>query len=195
MSLSRAIYGEQIGHLKWDDLQHSLPEEFDRLIKFAVCRDPFDRFVSAFDFLKSGGVNEADQRFADEHIVRFQDASEFALALRESAFLHVVQRKVHFHTQFSFVCRPDGEIMVDHLIVFNRLAEDVPLILPPERRVEIPHVNKTQGRRPSGDQLSTEARKVVAAIYGQDIALMAAVKGVVPVRGKNLDALAAEVAV
>jgi hypothetical protein len=183
MSLSEAIYDAQVGHLKWNDVHRSNPRAYDDILKFAVCRDPFDRFVSAFEFLKGGGINASDRSFSKEVLEPFSDVNEFALALTDIGFRSRVLNKIHFQSQHSFVCRPNGEVMVDYLIAFDRLANDVPAILAGRRALDIPHVNRTSGDSTRAEALSDEVRSVIADIYADDLLLMNSTLGVSPVRG------------
>ena len=50
------LYGRQVLHIPatvWRDVS---PEKFSGFFKFTVIRDPVDRFISAFDFLRRGGA-------------------------------------------------------------------------------------------------------------------------------------------
>lgn len=183
MSLSEAIYGEQIGHLKWHHVHASNPRIYDSLLKFAICRDPLERAASAFHFLKIGGINETDRRFSASVLADFEDFEQFVLALADRDFLATVQKKVHFHTQESFVCDRSGRIMVDHLIHIGRLSEDVPNLPGLENCGGIPHSNRTPERQ-KATELSGEAEAILRDIYRRDFELMDSVLGTQPVRGK-----------
>lgn len=183
MSLSEAIYGEQVGHLKWHHVHASNPAVYDKLIKFAVCREPIERAASAFHFLKQGGINEADARFSREVLEGLHSFEEFALALGSPVFLSKVQRKVHFQSQHDFVCDRNGTIMVDHLVAIDRLEDDVPSILSDDQCGEIPHKNRTSGGSKTREPLSETAEANLRRVYQRDFDLMNFVRGPEPVRG------------
>ena len=129
MSVSSALYGKQIGHYKWFDFYNTNPAAYKRLLKFSVCRDPIARFTSAFNFLKAGGVNEADRTYAETCLSEFPTAENFALALADAEFRSHALRKVHFFPQVKFVCSAKRKIMVDYLIDLSRLEDDLPRVL------------------------------------------------------------------
>jgi len=184
MSLSEAIYGEQIGHLKWHHVHGSNPRIYDTLVKFAVCRDPIQRFASAFQFLKQGGINQSDEQFSRDVLGDFKTLEDFAIALADNDVLAKVQRKVHFQAQHDFVCDRNGTIMVDYLVAIDRLAEDVPQILTAEQCGEIPHKNRTATTPMSPVSLSHAAEECLRSTYARDFDLMDFVRGPESVRGQ-----------
>jgi hypothetical protein len=58
-SIKRCLYREDPGHLTSRFYAFAAPELLDSSDSFAIIRDPFDRFMSAFDFLIRGGGNDA----------------------------------------------------------------------------------------------------------------------------------------
>jgi hypothetical protein len=57
-SICKALYGTgTIGHLRIKEWQFSFPQTWRKLRVVSVVRDPLDRFLSAFYFLKKGGLD------------------------------------------------------------------------------------------------------------------------------------------
>jgi hypothetical protein len=52
-------------------------KEFNSYFKFAFVRNPWDRLVSAYHFLKEGGKTERDRTWADEHLSPHIDFDAF----------------------------------------------------------------------------------------------------------------------
>lgn len=185
-SVSHAIYGEQIGHLKWVDVFRSNPIKYEELIKFAVCRDPFERFLSAFNFLKDGGLNERDAMYAKEFLASFDSVNDFVKALHDEHFRTKALMKVHFHTQTSFVCRSNGEIMVDHLIMLDRIHEDLPRLFPDAQDLKLPHLNKSDCAKLNEPSISAYAKQMIRNIYEDDFKLIGFCRGHERVRGLSI---------
>ncbi|HTL74630.1 MAG TPA: sulfotransferase family 2 domain-containing protein, partial [bacterium] len=63
ISLVKSLFGDfDCGHTNLRRYQIMFaPAEFNGYFKFTIVRNPFDRVVSAFLFLKKGGVNEKDR--------------------------------------------------------------------------------------------------------------------------------------
>lgn len=172
MSVSQAIYSSQIGHLKWSDIYNSNPYLYNGLLKIAICREPIERFTSAFYFLKGGGINKSDQNYAEQILHDISTANEFALALGNLEFRHQALRKVHFSPQVKFVCSDEGKIMVDHLIDFNTLEDDLGKILKQILPIRITRTNVGPDVKVSQEVYSKEALDVIHNIYAHDFELM-----------------------
>ena len=81
-SFSMGLYGRQVLHIPatvWRDVS---PEKFSGFFKFTVIRDPVDRFISAFDFLRRGGagnhpadLKDSKELIADAELKRVGAAS------------------------------------------------------------------------------------------------------------------------
>ena len=55
-SISRAIYGQNVGHRKAGDYIKISKREFEKYYSFSFTRNPWDRLVSAYNFTRQGGT-------------------------------------------------------------------------------------------------------------------------------------------
>ena len=146
------------------------PLKYRRYFVFAFVRNPYDRLVSAYEFLLRGGKNEPDRRFRDRVLsayASFADLVKYGLGRRE------VDEKYHFMPQSRFLVSPWGSIMVDYVGRFERMEADFATIA---RRmgldVRLPHSNKsTRGRWE--DYYTEELRSIVYRHYKADFDLLA----------------------
>ena len=171
-SLSDAVYGAQIGHLRWYDIYWSNPWRYRRLLKFAICRDPLERFASAYYFLKAGGMNDADRAYGEAVLRKTASIDDFAKSLADEEMRRIVLRKVHFHSQTSFVCDRRGRVRIDYLIDFAALESGLRTILPQSTMSRIRSVNTGPKRASRDAELSSEGQDIVRKIYDCDFRLM-----------------------
>lgn len=167
-SLSLALYGRSFGHHTLAEWQANYPRSTANLRTIAVVRDPVDRFLSAFSYLKQGGMNAVDARFARDVIGGAATASDFARALlTPDVASRALESGFHFRRQADFLRDRSGTIAIDLLIPFERLdaaAQHVASVV--GRPFTLPRVNETPGAR---EQLTDKARTIVEQIYADDI--------------------------
>jgi hypothetical protein len=172
ISVGKALFGVVPGsHISVLTYQLIYPrEEYERYFKCAFIRNPWDRLLSAFRFLTSGGMTEKDRRWADANLKPFADFDDF---VRRWVSLPNVSSWQHFKPQHRFICDPWGRVQVDFVGRFERLEEDVSTIA---RRIgvegRLPRLN--QGPPRDADYRSyytTETRDIVADAYRRDIEL------------------------
>lgn len=140
-------------------LQEVGEQVFNRYFKFSIVRNPWDKAVSQFSYMKK---REDLREFID---LKVTDSFK--------TYLEKIKRKAHvqWEEQYKFVLDDRGERMVDFLGRFETLQRDAGSIL--ERlgiRSELPHANPT-----AHDHYSTcydaEAMEMVADFYADDIRL------------------------
>ncbi len=170
-SVEDAIYGYRVRHRTWPEVRDLCPRAWKSLPKIAVLRDPVDRFLSAFDYLKSGGRNEQDRRFA-QRMIGPRAIGAFVDRFSENeTFRSTTMHYFHFRPQTDYVC--DGNtVMVDHLIPFPRMAEGLEKLAGVEPGA-LAHSNKTTGRRTRPSDLSQAAVDRLRDLYASDAALYA----------------------
>ena len=75
-SISLELYGIQVSHSKISEYK-----EFDRkkpnIKTFTIVRNPIDRFISAYNFLKKGGMTEYDGYLRDKYFNNFNSINDF----------------------------------------------------------------------------------------------------------------------
>lgn len=168
-SVEDAIYGYRVRHRTWREIQETCPRSWSALPKIAILRDPVDRFLSAFDYLKSGGRNELDRRFGARMIGR--QSIESFLNRFSSCQEHreTLMRYFHFRRQVDFVC-DESTVMVDHLIPFHRMAEGLVKVAGVEPKALV-HANRTTGKRTQICDLSQSTLEQIKKFYASDLSL------------------------
>ena len=115
-SISMALYGAAVGHRTLAEWQQLFPHSMSKVETMAVVRDPVARFVSAFNFLKAGGINELDRNFALKHLIDYDKPEQLACALIDPTWQARILTYPHFVSQVDFLKNSSGKIAVDCLV-------------------------------------------------------------------------------
>lgn len=185
-SIGSALYATHCVH------HHSIrfyravdPQMFAASRSFALLRDPFDRFLSAFFFVRAGGTQTC--RLSDvfvgqtRHIHTVDDYLDF-LEGKDPLQLDFVMRP-----QSWFVCDlKTGAPLVDDLFVYGEDDAALSRYLAPHGIAGLPWLNRGL-RLPLA--LSPAQRARIRALYAADFALLDSVR-----RNRRLDPCAAVIA-
>lgn len=139
--------------------------KFDNMYKFSFVRNPWDRVVSAYNFLDSGGLTDTDRAWSEAHLQDYEDVNDFVCrGLRRAE----VFRWQHFRPQMYFLRDPrSGEIGVNFLGRFESLAEDFQMV---SGRLgvstSLKHINYSPK---ASSPLSSEAVQIISEVYQEDI--------------------------
>ena len=143
------------------------PETFARYFKFALVRNPWDKAVSQYFYMKKRrdlmdyvGMGEGDD-------------------LKRYLALITSKKHVQWEDQYKFIYNSDGQLLVDFVGRFENYSADVTRILNKlkvrMRLLGIPlrkllHVNKTS-RRHYSEYYDDESRDFISNLYQKDIEL------------------------
>lgn len=142
---------------------------FNDYWKFAVVRNPYDRLVSAFFFLKNGGVSEQDRRWAERHLSSYIDFSSFVKGWLTKAS---AMSQMHFVPQHCFVCDRRGRLLLDYTARYERLAEDFREIAEHlSVNTELVMVNTSGEKRDYRSFYDEEAAGIAGEVYKKDLDL------------------------
>ena len=149
-------------------------QEFDHYFKFTFVRNPWDRVFSAYHFLKKGGMNEQDQKWANQELAPYESFEDFVKGWINQSN---IWRYLHFYPQCKFLCMPDTQkIGVDFLGFFENLHEDFQYIgnrLSLNSGPALKHENPTSHKKLDyRDFYTDEMRHIVSEVYAKDIELL-----------------------
>ncbi len=159
---------DRVGHYPYEIYQKYNPRWFSEFYKISVCRHPFDRFVSAFDYLVTGGKGRADATVG-AYLSEFEGGvNEFVIAAFDEGF---ALRNAHFYPQHNFVFDKEDKLVVDKLCRLESLDADfkeVSIRFAAGRNLE--YVNR--GKRGSSSRLNRVAMDKLYRIYRKDFELL-----------------------
>lgn len=173
-SISEELYGRFLGHISAADVKRWSSPAVTSLPFVAVTRNPWDRLVSAYRFIKSGaglggispGAVWRPEQYAIPEFDSFERFLRDWLQNRDLRKLDFV-----FQPQSPFVCDAQGEITVDHVGRFEDLASTFSLL-----NSISPGAVRTVMSNRSGSAVdyrtfyTRELAEIVASLYDEDIA-------------------------
>lgn len=169
-SVARTLFGEGSRHLRYAEYEQANPRKFAEYFKFSFVRNPWSRLYSAYTFLKNGGMNDMDRRWAEEHLVGFADFNSFVKGWVTPAN---IGSWVHFYPQHYFICDDALNLKMNFIGRFETLDRDFAQV---QQRLGIPvkplpHINLTAVQDSYLDHYSEESQEIVASVYAEDINL------------------------
>jgi hypothetical protein len=175
ISITKSLFGNLgAGHMtikKYQIIFNNI--EFNSYFKFTFVRNPWDRLVSAYNFLKKGGFDNYDKFWAQKNLSNYMDFDSFVKnGLRRKS----VQSWKHFVPQYKFICSEDGMPMVDFIGYFENLDNDFSYVqkkLGISSNSKLLHLNKSMKRNDEYKEYYTEeTKKIVEYVYHKDIQLL-----------------------
>jgi hypothetical protein len=170
-SIARAIYGMNVGHRKAIDYYDVSNKKFDAHFSFAFVRNPWDRAVSAYNFVKQNGTGYVQPLPNSIYQSELFDSFErFVLQWLVNADLSKVD--VVFEPQYKYICDRNNNIIVDHIGTVENMKSSI-LFLQKKLNVEIKIANLNQSTRKKDfrSYYNEETKKVIAELYKKDITL------------------------
>lgn len=105
---------------RWRD-----PDLFAACYSFGFVRNPFDRLVSAFHYLRSDKTSVRDGEFGRRAVGGYAGFAEFLDALAAGHVRRRVLGWVHFLPQSYYLCDRRGRVLVSHVGRTETLADDI----------------------------------------------------------------------
>lgn len=144
------------------------PELFLTYFKFTFIRNPWDRLVSAYHFLKAGGYDEADRKWFARELGGYTDFDDF---VRNWLRPDNIYKHIHFCPQIEFLEDSNHRgVKVDYIGLYENIANDFDYIA---RRLSVgntlQHGNASR-HKSFREYYCDTTREIVHQIYRRDIA-------------------------
>lgn len=130
-SIERVVFETDkwlVGHVRVLDYINQDKNKFESYFSFAFVRNPFDRMVSAFHYLKKGGGNDYDKNWADENLKNFDTFEQFVLALQNKNVKDKILSWQHFTPQYKFICDENKNILVNFIGKLENINNDFKIV-------------------------------------------------------------------
>ena len=169
-SIERVIYqtdGWLVGHVKASDYVKFDKNKFESYFSFGFVRNPYDRIVSAYHYLKNDSPAPLDIEWGRLHINNLT-FEEFILRLQDEYFRKKILLKNHFSFQYKYLCDKNMNILVNFVGKFEQLDNDFKKILNIlHRKDNLVHVNKSKHLN-YRDYYNSQTYKIIREIYKND---------------------------
>ncbi len=149
----------QHGHITAQEIRPLLGEEiWESYFKFAIVRNPFDRFVSYCAF-----VNANNPKFAENPMPYFYNA-----LVNKQTHKHIL-----FQPQSSFIADQKGKILIDYVGKYETLQESYNIVCD---RLKLPHtaleVVNTSSHKPYKEYYNEELVEMVGKHFRIDLEIL-----------------------
>ncbi|WP_187775947.1 sulfotransferase family 2 domain-containing protein [Salinicola corii] len=145
-------------------------QKYDAYRKVSVVRNPWDRLVSAFFYLRSLDARSNGGAFFRRHIGSDVEFQTFIQRLENPDYRQTILEWEHFTPQKRFLVRRDGQLGVDFIARFESLPSDfetMKTMINPEAS-DLARVNAS--KRDSYENYYDESLKsIVRSAYAEDI--------------------------
>jgi hypothetical protein len=167
-SIVLSLFGEGSRHVSYREYESANPKKFRRYFKFAFVRNPWDRLVSSYFYLRNGGSGGQDQVWFEQNLVGYTDFTSF---VRCWLTKENIWSWTHFKPQYYFICDPDLRPRMDFLGRVETIDADFQYVC--ERlgiAAELKRTNPSNHGHYS-QYYTDELRERVATVYAKDIAI------------------------
>lgn len=160
-------------HIPARVLARLYPEEFEASYRFTFVRDPWDRMVSTYEFLRGGTVWDEQKRWAREYIGD-RSFGEFVRRLKHDRMLRAaVLSYEFFFPQTYFLTDETGRLSVDEIFRFEEIDSAFAQLA---RRFgtaqPLGHARRSSSRASSATYYDKETHSIVGQIYAEDCRLL-----------------------
>lgn len=138
------------------------------IYSFAIVRNPWDRVVSSYHYLRKGGIKGEDMLDADRFVNQYRNFTQFVLNAFEA---REILDQIHFRPQYKWISDERG-VIVDMVGRFEKLQTSfskwcVAIGLP---NYKLPHVNRS-AHRSYKEYFNEQTIEVIRKNYRKDIEL------------------------
>lgn len=147
-----------------EHLEHHITEDS---VSFSFVRNPWDRFVSAYFYLRQGGMTQRDRY--DCKMLQLDAGGFHDFLNRFNINPHRYLQQQHFKEQI-FWTRYNGKQFIDIIGKTEQMDEDIKQLneyLGIE--IEVPKLNRSYHRPYTDYFITDEHKKVIERVYGEDI--------------------------
>lgn len=159
-SIAQSLFGLRCTHHDYQRYERVNRRKFLSYFKFCFVRNPWDRLVSGFFYLRFGAGVE-NRTGSEQQIVKYNDFHSFVIDwLTEDN----IRSSLHFQPQYSFICDGSNRVQMDFVGRMKNIAADFKTIREHLKiEADLQRLNMSEHRH-YGEYYTAELRKIVASV-------------------------------
>ena len=170
-SIHNSIYGvDPFGHFTIADFKKVFPRRlWPDAFKFSFVRNPFDRTLSAYEYLCCGGRKLWKDKSYQATLSQFSDFEDFVVRWLACEDIYSIE---HFKPQAGYICSRSNDIQLDFLGRFENIEHDFSTLcelLGINTELLVHNVTQTRGSEDYRTRYTTEMRHIVEKRYERDL--------------------------
>ena len=167
-SISDALFSQSSRHVPWFEYYKYNEMKFNQFFKFAIVRNPWDRLVSSFFYLKNGGMNKMDSDWALENLSKYYNFEDFVKGWVNKKNIN---SWVHFKPQKYWICNENNKIMIDYLGRLETISKDFLFISNKLDNARSLMKINSSSRGKYQNYYNYQTKEIVEKVYSDDIKL------------------------
>ena len=146
-------------------------KKFNTYFKFCFVRNPYDRCVSTYLYLKAGGNRKGDLYFKELIEKKYYTFDKFILDYLD---LHLIHEHNLFKPQFRYIYNFQKECMVDFIGRYESINKDFLYISKKiNNRKDLPHINRSNKLKIQTNYYDdSNVKRKVFDLYKKDFELL-----------------------
>lgn len=172
-AMLKSLNIEEVGHNHLFIYELEDRRKFQEFFKIGFVRNPWDRLVSAFFYLKSGGMKNKYDLYIQDKLSSFNSFTEFVYCLGSNKqFRKEMIKEIHFKPQYLWMMNSNGEIEMDYIGYFENLEEGFKILKEKLKKpnAELIKFNQSE-HKPFWEYYDKKMVDIVREIYATDIEL------------------------
>jgi sulfotransferase famil protein len=169
ISVSTAIYGRSVGHYRALHFKEISARHYAKYFTFAITRNPWDRLISAYFFVKQNGTRDVKPIHNDIYSSKYFDS--FGTFVRDwLVHQNLFELDCVFWPQFHYVCDDDINCIVDYIGRLESIEESLEHIeMAIGKKINLPVKNKSSRKSQYTEYYDEELVEIVSNLYATDI--------------------------
>ena len=145
-------------------------KKFNDYWVFSIIRHPYDRLVSAWEYLRQGGCGNAYDLKLQRKLRQWEAADSDFDVFCQHALMVVSREWLHFLPQTYFLCDGNGVSLCDSIGTYENMEESWKYIQEMTGcDTPLPHINPTPNRRPWWEYFTNkDTQRQVDCVYHSD---------------------------
>lgn len=137
----------------------------DNRYVFTFTRNPWDRLVSSYFYLKTGGIIAADKADYSHYLSHYSDFKDMIINWDDMLY-----NQIHFKPQYEWICDKHGKLLPDHIGKVEDMQQHIDIISKRlgVQQCKLPQKNKSKHKHYT-EYYDDETREIVAKKYAKDI--------------------------